>query len=148
MNVISFCMQAPSLRNGTSRPYFLVEYTGEGNLSKDPKCPQLGPGVAVSVLSWLLNFSKLNRIISSTVTLSLWFHSNAFQIVFVRTPSTTRTPALGCSRTTICSTVNLLMMRWVLDCYIACKLFSIFIGGVKICAPILIFMDALIQSWG
>ncbi|XP_060765464.1 glucosamine (N-acetyl)-6-sulfatase (Sanfilippo disease IIID), b [Neoarius graeffei] len=37
---------APSLRNGTSRPYFLVEYTGEGNLSKDPKCPQLGPGVA------------------------------------------------------------------------------------------------------
>ncbi|KAI5624415.1 glucosamine (N-acetyl)-6-sulfatase b precursor [Silurus asotus] len=37
---------APSLRNGTSRPYFLVEYTGEGHLTEDPDCPKLGPGVS------------------------------------------------------------------------------------------------------
>ncbi|XP_062870827.1 glucosamine (N-acetyl)-6-sulfatase (Sanfilippo disease IIID), b [Trichomycterus rosablanca] len=36
---------APSLRNGTSRPYFLVESTGEGQFTKDPECPKLGPGV-------------------------------------------------------------------------------------------------------
>uniref|UniRef100_A0AAR2LE10 N-acetylglucosamine-6-sulfatase n=1 Tax=Pygocentrus nattereri TaxID=42514 RepID=A0AAR2LE10_PYGNA len=33
-------------RNGTSRPYFLVEYTGEGHLPTDPYCPKLGPGLA------------------------------------------------------------------------------------------------------
>lgn len=53
-------MQAPSLRNGTSRPYFLVEYTGEGHYTKDPDCPKLGPGVAVSVFHFMPNFSKTN----------------------------------------------------------------------------------------
>ncbi|XP_035996516.1 glucosamine (N-acetyl)-6-sulfatase (Sanfilippo disease IIID), b [Fundulus heteroclitus] len=43
----SFLAQmAPSLRNGTVRPFFLVEYTGEGNPTKDPTCPKLGPGVS------------------------------------------------------------------------------------------------------
>ncbi|KAG5834444.1 hypothetical protein ANANG_G00261570 [Anguilla anguilla] len=37
---------APSLRNGTSRPYFLVEYTGEGHAAPDPACPKLGPGLS------------------------------------------------------------------------------------------------------
>ncbi|XP_076140143.1 glucosamine (N-acetyl)-6-sulfatase (Sanfilippo disease IIID), b [Alosa pseudoharengus] len=37
---------APSLRNGTARSFFLVEYTGEGNASEDPACPKLGPGLA------------------------------------------------------------------------------------------------------
>ncbi|XP_026995413.1 glucosamine (N-acetyl)-6-sulfatase (Sanfilippo disease IIID), b [Tachysurus fulvidraco] len=37
---------APSLRNGTTRPDFLVEYTGEGLFTKDPDCPKLGPGVS------------------------------------------------------------------------------------------------------
>lgn len=37
---------APSLRNGTERPFFLVEYTGEGHSSEDPGCPKLGPGLA------------------------------------------------------------------------------------------------------
>ncbi|KAJ8339503.1 hypothetical protein SKAU_G00362890 [Synaphobranchus kaupii] len=37
---------APSLRNGTSRPYFLVEYTGEGHSAPDPACPKLGPGLS------------------------------------------------------------------------------------------------------
>uniref|UniRef100_A0A8C1YWN6 N-acetylglucosamine-6-sulfatase n=1 Tax=Cyprinus carpio TaxID=7962 RepID=A0A8C1YWN6_CYPCA len=37
---------APSLRNGTERPFFLVEYTGEGHSSEDPSCPKLGPGLA------------------------------------------------------------------------------------------------------
>uniref|UniRef100_A0A3P9PM30 N-acetylglucosamine-6-sulfatase n=1 Tax=Poecilia reticulata TaxID=8081 RepID=A0A3P9PM30_POERE len=43
----SFLAQmAPSLRNSTVRPFFLVEYTGEGNPTKDPTCPKLGPGVS------------------------------------------------------------------------------------------------------
>ncbi|XP_024155705.1 glucosamine (N-acetyl)-6-sulfatase (Sanfilippo disease IIID), b [Oryzias melastigma] len=43
----SFLSQmAPSLRNGTTRPYFLVEYTGEGLPTPDPYCPKLGPGVS------------------------------------------------------------------------------------------------------
>ncbi|KAK5598527.1 hypothetical protein CRENBAI_008896 [Crenichthys baileyi] len=42
----SFLAQmAPSLRNGTARPFFLVEYTGEGNPT-NPTCPKLGPGVS------------------------------------------------------------------------------------------------------
>uniref|UniRef100_A0A8B9KA28 N-acetylglucosamine-6-sulfatase n=1 Tax=Astyanax mexicanus TaxID=7994 RepID=A0A8B9KA28_ASTMX len=36
----------PSARNGTSRPYFLVEYSGEGLFPADPDCPKLGPGLA------------------------------------------------------------------------------------------------------
>ncbi|XP_029300100.1 glucosamine (N-acetyl)-6-sulfatase (Sanfilippo disease IIID), b [Cottoperca gobio] len=43
----SFLSQmAPSLRNGTARPFFLVEYTGEGHLKTDPACPKLGPGLS------------------------------------------------------------------------------------------------------
>uniref|UniRef100_A0A3B3S882 N-acetylglucosamine-6-sulfatase n=1 Tax=Paramormyrops kingsleyae TaxID=1676925 RepID=A0A3B3S882_9TELE len=38
--------QAPSLRNGTSRPYFLVEYIGEGHTGPDPDCPKLGSGLS------------------------------------------------------------------------------------------------------
>lgn len=37
---------APSLRNGTVRAFFLVEYTGEGSPTHDPTCPKLGPGVS------------------------------------------------------------------------------------------------------
>lgn len=37
---------APSLRNGTERPFFLVEYSGEGYTTEDPSCPKLGPGLA------------------------------------------------------------------------------------------------------
>uniref|UniRef100_A0AAY4AZR7 N-acetylglucosamine-6-sulfatase n=1 Tax=Denticeps clupeoides TaxID=299321 RepID=A0AAY4AZR7_9TELE len=37
---------APSLRNGTARSFFLVEYTGEGHPSVDPSCPKLGPGLS------------------------------------------------------------------------------------------------------
>uniref|UniRef100_A0A8C2K563 N-acetylglucosamine-6-sulfatase n=1 Tax=Cyprinus carpio TaxID=7962 RepID=A0A8C2K563_CYPCA len=37
---------APSLRNGTERPFLLVEYPGEGHSSEDPSCPKLGPGLA------------------------------------------------------------------------------------------------------
>ncbi|TRY55326.1 hypothetical protein DNTS_009034 [Danionella cerebrum] len=37
---------APTLRNGTERPFFLVEYTGEGYSQEDPSCPKLGPGLA------------------------------------------------------------------------------------------------------
>ncbi|XP_035039929.1 glucosamine (N-acetyl)-6-sulfatase (Sanfilippo disease IIID), b isoform X1 [Hippoglossus stenolepis] len=44
----SFLSQmAPSLRNGSVRPFFLVEYTGEGHPTTDPACPKLGPGVSV-----------------------------------------------------------------------------------------------------
>ncbi|XP_010745082.1 glucosamine (N-acetyl)-6-sulfatase (Sanfilippo disease IIID), b [Larimichthys crocea] len=43
----SFLAQmAPSLRNGTERPFFLVEYTGEGHATTDPACPKLGPGLS------------------------------------------------------------------------------------------------------
>ncbi|KAF7216777.1 glucosamine (N-acetyl)-6-sulfatase (Sanfilippo disease IIID), b [Nothobranchius furzeri] len=43
----SFLYQmAPSLRNGTARPFFLVEYTGEGSPVSDPSCPKLGSGVS------------------------------------------------------------------------------------------------------
>lgn len=43
----SFLSQmAPSLRNGTARPFFLVEYTGEGHETPDPACPKLGPGLS------------------------------------------------------------------------------------------------------
>uniref|UniRef100_A0A3Q3WD40 N-acetylglucosamine-6-sulfatase n=1 Tax=Mola mola TaxID=94237 RepID=A0A3Q3WD40_MOLML len=43
----SFLSQmAPSLRNGTERPFFLVEYTGEGQPISDPACPRLGPGLS------------------------------------------------------------------------------------------------------
>ncbi|XP_075963576.1 glucosamine (N-acetyl)-6-sulfatase (Sanfilippo disease IIID), b [Anarhichas minor] len=43
----SFLSQmAPSLRNGTARPFFLVEYTGEGHPTSDPSCPKLGPGLS------------------------------------------------------------------------------------------------------
>ncbi|KAM8743452.1 glucosamine (N-acetyl)-6-sulfatase (Sanfilippo disease IIID), b [Acanthopagrus schlegelii] len=43
----SFLSQmAPSLRNGTTRPLFLVEYTGEGHPTTDPACPKLGPGLS------------------------------------------------------------------------------------------------------
>ncbi|KAK2887886.1 hypothetical protein Q8A73_019334 [Channa argus] len=43
----SFLSQmAPSLRNGTTRPFFLVEYTGEGSPTTDPSCPKLGPGLS------------------------------------------------------------------------------------------------------
>uniref|UniRef100_UPI0037E96728 glucosamine (N-acetyl)-6-sulfatase (Sanfilippo disease IIID), b n=1 Tax=Semicossyphus pulcher TaxID=241346 RepID=UPI0037E96728 len=43
----SFLSQmAPSLRNGTARPFFLVEYTGEGDPETDPACPKLGPGLS------------------------------------------------------------------------------------------------------
>lgn len=42
----SFLSQmAPSLRNGSARPCFLVEYTGEGRPTSDPACPKLGPGL-------------------------------------------------------------------------------------------------------
>ncbi|XP_069022326.1 glucosamine (N-acetyl)-6-sulfatase (Sanfilippo disease IIID), b [Embiotoca jacksoni] len=41
-----FSQMAPSLRNGTARPYFLVEYNGEGHLTTDPSCPKLGPGLS------------------------------------------------------------------------------------------------------
>ncbi|KAF0038927.1 hypothetical protein F2P81_009411 [Scophthalmus maximus] len=37
---------APSLRNGSARPFFLVEYTGEGHPTTDPACPKLGPGLS------------------------------------------------------------------------------------------------------
>lgn len=47
----SFLSQmAPSLRNGTTRPLFLVEYTGEGHPTTDPACPKLGPGLSVRIL--------------------------------------------------------------------------------------------------
>uniref|UniRef100_A0A8C3AGP6 N-acetylglucosamine-6-sulfatase n=1 Tax=Cyclopterus lumpus TaxID=8103 RepID=A0A8C3AGP6_CYCLU len=39
-------LMAPSLRNGTARPFFLVEYTGEGHQTSDPSCPKLGPGLS------------------------------------------------------------------------------------------------------
>ncbi|KAM6903019.1 glucosamine (N-acetyl)-6-sulfatase (Sanfilippo disease IIID), b [Xenentodon cancila] len=43
----SFLSQmAPSLRNGTTRSLFLVEYNGEGYPEKDPACPKLGPGLS------------------------------------------------------------------------------------------------------
>ncbi|XP_053303693.1 glucosamine (N-acetyl)-6-sulfatase (Sanfilippo disease IIID), b [Pleuronectes platessa] len=43
----SFLSQmAPSLRNGSVRPFFLVEYTGEGHPTPDPACPKQGPGVS------------------------------------------------------------------------------------------------------
>ncbi|XP_019937835.1 glucosamine (N-acetyl)-6-sulfatase (Sanfilippo disease IIID), b isoform X1 [Paralichthys olivaceus] len=43
----SFLSQmAPSLRNGSARPFFLVEHTGEGNPTTDPACPKLGPGLS------------------------------------------------------------------------------------------------------
>nr|XP_020443069.1 N-acetylglucosamine-6-sulfatase-like [Monopterus albus] len=43
----SFLSQmAPSLRNGTARPFFLVEYSGEGHPTTDPICPKLGPGLS------------------------------------------------------------------------------------------------------
>uniref|UniRef100_A0AAQ4PUX8 N-acetylglucosamine-6-sulfatase n=1 Tax=Gasterosteus aculeatus aculeatus TaxID=481459 RepID=A0AAQ4PUX8_GASAC len=43
----SFLSQmAPSLRNGTTRPFFLVEYNGEGHPTTDPACPTLGPGLS------------------------------------------------------------------------------------------------------
>ncbi|XP_074474712.1 glucosamine (N-acetyl)-6-sulfatase (Sanfilippo disease IIID), b [Sebastes fasciatus] len=43
----SFLSQmAPSLRNGTARPFFLVEYNGEGHPTTDPACPKLGPGLS------------------------------------------------------------------------------------------------------
>lgn len=43
----SFLSQmAPSLRNGSARPFFLVEYTGEGHPTSDPSCPSLGPGLS------------------------------------------------------------------------------------------------------
>ncbi|KAM9735039.1 LOW QUALITY PROTEIN: glucosamine (N-acetyl)-6-sulfatase (Sanfilippo disease IIID), b [Menidia menidia] len=43
----SFLSQmAPSLRNGSARPFFLVEYTGEGHPTPDPACPKLGPGLS------------------------------------------------------------------------------------------------------
>ncbi|KAI1900930.1 hypothetical protein AGOR_G00054900 [Albula goreensis] len=43
----SFLYQmAPSLRNGSARPYFLVEHTGEGHPGSDPTCPKLGPGLS------------------------------------------------------------------------------------------------------
>lgn len=43
----SFLSQmAPSLRNGSARPYFLVEHTGEGHSKPDPACPKLGPGLS------------------------------------------------------------------------------------------------------
>ncbi|XP_033978883.1 glucosamine (N-acetyl)-6-sulfatase (Sanfilippo disease IIID), b [Trematomus bernacchii] len=43
----SFLSQmAPTLRNGTARPFFLVEYTGEGHEKTDPACPKLGPGLS------------------------------------------------------------------------------------------------------
>ncbi|KAG7218755.1 hypothetical protein INR49_007292 [Caranx melampygus] len=37
---------APSLRNSTTRPFFLIEYTGEGHPTTDPACPKLGPGLS------------------------------------------------------------------------------------------------------
>ncbi|XP_067114155.1 glucosamine (N-acetyl)-6-sulfatase (Sanfilippo disease IIID), b [Osmerus mordax] len=37
---------APTLRNGTARPFFLVEYNGEGHTTPDPSCPKLGPGLS------------------------------------------------------------------------------------------------------
>uniref|UniRef100_A0A8D3C6X0 N-acetylglucosamine-6-sulfatase n=1 Tax=Scophthalmus maximus TaxID=52904 RepID=A0A8D3C6X0_SCOMX len=44
---VSFLGQmAPSLRNGSARPFFLVEYTGEGHPTTDPACPKLGPGLS------------------------------------------------------------------------------------------------------
>ncbi|XP_026153954.1 glucosamine (N-acetyl)-6-sulfatase (Sanfilippo disease IIID), b [Mastacembelus armatus] len=43
----SFLSQmAPSLRNGTARPLFLIEYNGEGQPTTDPACPKLGPGLS------------------------------------------------------------------------------------------------------
>ncbi|XP_019712006.1 glucosamine (N-acetyl)-6-sulfatase (Sanfilippo disease IIID), b [Hippocampus comes] len=39
-------LMAPALRNGSARPYFLVEHTGEGLSSGDPSCPKKGPGLA------------------------------------------------------------------------------------------------------
>uniref|UniRef100_A0A3Q0S2S6 N-acetylglucosamine-6-sulfatase n=1 Tax=Amphilophus citrinellus TaxID=61819 RepID=A0A3Q0S2S6_AMPCI len=46
VNVDGQSFLAPSLRNGTVRPFFLVEYTGEGHPTKDPACPKLGPGLS------------------------------------------------------------------------------------------------------
>ncbi|KAG7499573.1 N-acetylglucosamine-6-sulfatase-like [Solea senegalensis] len=37
---------APSLRNASTRPFFLIEYTGEGHETTDPDCPKLGPGLS------------------------------------------------------------------------------------------------------
>ncbi|XP_034048062.1 glucosamine (N-acetyl)-6-sulfatase (Sanfilippo disease IIID), b [Thalassophryne amazonica] len=43
----SFLSQmAPSLCNGTTRSFFLVEHAGEGHPTTDPSCPKLGPGLA------------------------------------------------------------------------------------------------------
>ncbi|TNN31211.1 N-acetylglucosamine-6-sulfatase [Liparis tanakae] len=39
-------LMAPSLRNGSARPFFLVEYTGEGQQTPDPACPNMGPGLS------------------------------------------------------------------------------------------------------
>ncbi|XP_028319356.1 glucosamine (N-acetyl)-6-sulfatase (Sanfilippo disease IIID), b [Gouania willdenowi] len=39
-------LMAPSLRNGSARSFFLVEYSGEGQSTEDPSCPKLGPGVS------------------------------------------------------------------------------------------------------
>ncbi|XP_061656938.1 glucosamine (N-acetyl)-6-sulfatase (Sanfilippo disease IIID), b isoform X1 [Syngnathoides biaculeatus] len=39
-------LMAPSLRNGSRRPDFLVEHTGEGLSGADPTCPKLGPGLS------------------------------------------------------------------------------------------------------
>ncbi|XP_077352948.1 glucosamine (N-acetyl)-6-sulfatase (Sanfilippo disease IIID), b isoform X2 [Festucalex cinctus] len=39
-------LMAPSLRNGSPRPFFLVEHTGEGLSAGDPTCPAVGPGLA------------------------------------------------------------------------------------------------------
>ncbi|XP_054613597.1 glucosamine (N-acetyl)-6-sulfatase (Sanfilippo disease IIID), b [Dunckerocampus dactyliophorus] len=39
-------IMAPSMRNGSARAFFLVEYTGEGLTSAEPACPKLGPGLS------------------------------------------------------------------------------------------------------
>ncbi|XP_077398663.1 glucosamine (N-acetyl)-6-sulfatase (Sanfilippo disease IIID), b [Vanacampus margaritifer] len=39
-------LMAPSLRNGSARPFFLVEHTGEGLPGGDPACPAIGPGLS------------------------------------------------------------------------------------------------------
>ncbi|XP_077479073.1 glucosamine (N-acetyl)-6-sulfatase (Sanfilippo disease IIID), b [Stigmatopora argus] len=39
-------LMAPSLRNGSARPFFLVEHTGEGLSAGDPSCPERGPDMS------------------------------------------------------------------------------------------------------
>lgn len=97
-SLLMFSMKAPSLRNGTERPFFLVEYTGEGYASEDPSCPKLGPGLAVSILPIIYyeEFSHQPLLISYNTKQGVPLASSIVsQTVYVKTPSTTHTPASG-----------------------------------------------------